>query len=106
MPGYGISSSIQTGLVYSLKPRIRKRVTLTEMNKLFIMETGYCITISRFSFATSLNFCYYYHTETKELLMPKFRIYVPVRADEIYEVEDSPIMSLYSQETKNQFLVA
>jgi len=87
MPGYGISSSIQTGLVYSLKPRIRKRVTLTEMNKLFIVETGYCITISRFSFATSLNFCYYYHTETEELLMPKFRIYVPVRADEIYEVE-------------------
>ncbi len=27
-------------------------------------------------------------------------------SDEIYEVEDSPIMSLYSQETKNQFLVA
>jgi hypothetical protein len=57
------------------------------MNKLFIVETGYCITISRFSFATSLNFCYYYHTETEELLMPKFRIYVPVKADDIYEVE-------------------
>ena len=27
-------------------------------------------------------------------------------SDEIYEVEDNPIMSLYSQETKNQFLVA
>ena len=27
-------------------------------------------------------------------------------SDEIFEVEDSPIMSLYSQETKNQFLVA
>ena len=27
-------------------------------------------------------------------------------SDEIYEVEDSPIMSLYSQDTKNQFLVA
>ncbi len=27
-------------------------------------------------------------------------------SDEIYEVEDSPIMSLYNQETKNQFLVA
>ena len=27
-------------------------------------------------------------------------------SDEIYEVEDSPIMSLYSQETKSQFLVA
>ena len=27
-------------------------------------------------------------------------------SNEIYEVEDSPIMSLYSQETKNQFLVA
>ena len=27
-------------------------------------------------------------------------------SDEIYEVEDSPIMTLYSQETKNQFLVA
>ena len=27
-------------------------------------------------------------------------------SDEIYEVEDSPIMSLYGQETKNQFLVA
>ena len=27
-------------------------------------------------------------------------------SDEIYEVEDKPIMSLYSQETKNQFLVA
>ena len=27
-------------------------------------------------------------------------------SDEIYEVEDSPIMSLYSQEIKNQFLVA
>ena len=27
-------------------------------------------------------------------------------SDEIYEVEDKPIMSLYSQDTKNQFLVA
>tara|TARA_Y100001960_G_scaffold54258_1_gene55558 strand:+ start:63 stop:1154 length:1092 start_codon:yes stop_codon:yes gene_type:complete len=27
-------------------------------------------------------------------------------SNEIYEVEDSPIMSLYNQETKNQFLVA
>ena len=27
-------------------------------------------------------------------------------SDEIYEVDDSPIMSLYNQETKNQFLVA
>ena len=27
-------------------------------------------------------------------------------SDEIYEVEDNPIMSLYNQETKNQFLVA
>jgi ornithine decarboxylase len=27
-------------------------------------------------------------------------------SDEIYEVEDNPIMSLYSRETKNQFLVA
>ena len=27
-------------------------------------------------------------------------------SDEIYEVEDNPIMSLYSQESKNQFLVA
>ena len=27
-------------------------------------------------------------------------------SDEIYEVEDSPIMSLYNQEAKNQFLVA
>jgi len=27
-------------------------------------------------------------------------------SNEIYEVEDNPIMSLYSQETKNQFLVA
>ena len=27
-------------------------------------------------------------------------------SDEIYEVQDNPIMSLYSQETKNQFLVA
>jgi len=27
-------------------------------------------------------------------------------SDKIYEVEDNPIMSLYSQETKNQFLVA
>ena len=27
-------------------------------------------------------------------------------SDEIYEVEDSPIMSLYNQDTKNQFLVA
>ena len=27
-------------------------------------------------------------------------------SDEIYEVEDNPIMSLYSQDTKNQFLVA
>ena len=27
-------------------------------------------------------------------------------SDEIYEVEDNPIMSLYSQETKSQFLVA
>jgi len=27
-------------------------------------------------------------------------------SDEIYEVEDNPIMSLYSQETKNRFLVA
>ena len=27
-------------------------------------------------------------------------------SDEIYEVEDDPIMTLYSQETKNQFLVA
>ena len=27
-------------------------------------------------------------------------------SDEIYEVEDNPIMSMYNQETKNQFLVA
>ena len=27
-------------------------------------------------------------------------------SDEIYEVEDNPIISLYNQETKNQFLVA
>jgi ornithine decarboxylase len=27
-------------------------------------------------------------------------------SDEIYEVEDNPIMSLYSQEAKKQFLVA
>ena len=27
-------------------------------------------------------------------------------SDEIYEVDDSPIMSLYNQETTNQFLVA
>ena len=27
-------------------------------------------------------------------------------SDEIYEVEDNPIMSLYNQGTKNQFLVA
>jgi hypothetical protein len=50
------------------------------------VRTGYCITISRFSFANSLNFCYYNYNEIGGI-MPKFRIYVPVLADDIYEVE-------------------